>query len=421
MELDLATSIGPFQEVDELPPKHAAQDLSWEEELFALASASFTMDPTGFIQCDTTSAYHAVQVWMRSEFLAPGMEHGQDSDLGSEMLRIGGQFLERFRGGTKQDIIDNAFILQGNRANLFGQRKHDVEIWSRKKLCCTGLSPLCGGHGLAFWAVAITAGVVGVSLVPTVLALFDVTAQGLCPTDRDCKRPNEGKVADNGTFVLEDWLFGDALKSMIYAFSVNGDEIMHHRFSANMHNTGLSPSGHYSVAQLAHSDSRDGGCLAFLDLVERKILWQQEPQPGWANSYRFDDGAKRLGLVYPNRGVYEYGYDGEFADSNRWEEDRVTFASGFELLHIVQEKLGEIPKDGLKLANSDYLLQLLNTALTKGVDKDPKYLARTYRTMGEIHEAIGNRESAIANYEIATGINPKVGVKLRLKRLKEQK
>ena len=58
------------------------------------------MDPTGLIRCDSTSACHAVQVRMVPKFLTPGMEHGQDADLGTEMLRIGGQFLERFRSGA---------------------------------------------------------------------------------------------------------------------------------------------------------------------------------------------------------------------------------------------------------------------------------------------------------------------------------
>ena len=30
------------------------------------------------------------------------------------------------------------------------------------------------------------------------------------------QRPNDGKVADNGAFILNDWMFGDALQSTFY-------------------------------------------------------------------------------------------------------------------------------------------------------------------------------------------------------------
>lgn len=243
---------------------------------------------------------------------------------------------------------------------------------------------------------------------------------GIAVCSGELERPNDGKVTDDGVFVLADWMFGDSLKSIIYAFSPNGAEIMHHRFSANMFNTGLSPTGHYAVAQLANSDSNDGGCLAFLDLVERKLLWKQLPVPGLADSYCFNDGTKRLGLAYRDRGIYEYTYDGIFVDSDRWGKDRIKYASGFELVWIAQDRLKQYSNTRITPEDADDILKILNLALTKDLDKYPNEQANAYRAIGEIYDALGNLSLAIDKYEAAIRLNPKVGVKRRLDKLKEQ-
>lgn len=187
-----------------------------------------------------------------------------------------------------------------------------------------------------------------------------------------------------------------------------------------MLNTGLSESGQFAVAQLANSDSDDGGCLAFFDLFHRELLWKQVPVSGWADSYRFNDEARRLGLVYRDKGIYEYTYDGVFADSERWDEDRIKYASGFELVPIAHEKLKQLSDAGLKQEDADDLLQMLKRALKTNLNKFPNEQAKAYRVIGEVYEALGDVHVAIEKYEKAIELNPKVGVKRQLEKLKKQ-
>ncbi len=61
----------------------------------------------------------------------------------------------------------------------------------------------------------------------------------------------------------------------------------------------------------------------------------------------------------------------------------------------------------------------LLTLATK--DKEAKYAFgadRIYRLIGEYHEANNNIEQTIANWERAISINPKVGIKRKLDKLK---
>ncbi len=233
------------------------------------------------------------------------------------------------------------------------------------------------------------------------------------------ERPNDGKAANTGTFVLADWLFGDDLKSIFYAFASDGSELIRQTFSANMLNTGLSESGQFAVAQLANSNSEDSGCLAFFDLLHKKLLWKQVPIPGWAETYMFNDQEKRLGLVYQDKGIYEYTYTGDFVDFNRWEKDRIKFASGFEIVSIVQEKLEKSSIGGLKQEDAEDLINMLTNALKNSLNDYPNEQAKAHRIIGEIYEKLGDLRLAIQEYELAIKLNPKVGLKRQLEKLKK--
>jgi len=44
--------------------------------------------------------------------LAPGMQHGDRADLGAEVARIGGDGAQRVRGGSKENVVDDPFVLE---------------------------------------------------------------------------------------------------------------------------------------------------------------------------------------------------------------------------------------------------------------------------------------------------------------------
>ena len=87
---------------------------------------------------------------------------------------------------------------------------------------------------------------------------------------------------------------------------------------------------------------------------------------------------------------------------------------------IARDRFKEI-SDNLSNEEAEEILSLLSNALKKGLDEYPNEKASVYRTIGEVHEALGKIDDAIKNYEIALQINPKVGVKRRLNALKKKK
>ncbi|HUT17416.1 MAG TPA: hypothetical protein VMW84_03870 [Acidobacteriota bacterium] len=234
------------------------------------------------------------------------------------------------------------------------------------------------------------------------------------------QRPNDGKVANNGTFIINDWMFGEGLKGTFYAFDKLGNQLVQHRFTANLFNNGIAEDGRFAVCQCANSDTEDGRILAFFDLVKGILLWKIYPITGWADSYRFDPEKKELILRYREKGEYRYTFAGQFVDKEKWEVERVNFASAFELSLIAKERFKE-KYHSLNEADAQEILLLLERALNKGLDEYPNEKAAVYRTIGEVKESLGTIPDAIHYYEMALKLNPKVGIKRRLDILKQQK
>src|SRR6516225_11713949 len=92
------------------------------------------------------------------QVLAPGVEHGEKTDLGAEMPRVCGDGTERLGGAPEQDGVDRLLVLEGDLGERGGQREHDVEIRNRQELCLPGRQPLGTRLPLALRAMAVAAG-----------------------------------------------------------------------------------------------------------------------------------------------------------------------------------------------------------------------------------------------------------------------
>ena len=177
---------GPEQG-EELAPEDAAEDADRQEEARAAG------DPARAVGRQPAAGHDAVDVRVVLEVLAPGVEDGQEADLGPEVLGVGGDLLQGLGGGAEQQAVDHARVLQGDRAERRREGEDDVEILDGQQLGFAGLHPVRGGGGLALGAVAVAAGVVGDLLVAAAVALLDVPAQ--------CGGPAGGDVAQGAALL----------------------------------------------------------------------------------------------------------------------------------------------------------------------------------------------------------------------------
>lgn len=231
------------------------------------------------------------------------------------------------------------------------------------------------------------------------------------------QRPNDGHVANTGTFILNDWGFGDGLKGTFFAMDKHGKVLVQKKFRANLYNNGISTEGKLAVCQTCNSENADSSLLSLFDLTSGQLLWSKHPESGWANSYGFDTTKQLLYLSYNEKGKFAYDFFGGFPDAEKWHTERLRHAQGAELLLIAREhfKSIDINKD-----TSGEVLSLLERALNTGLDDYPNEKALAYRTIGEVFEKLGDTAKAVYNYERAIELNQKVGIKRRLDALKKE-
>lgn len=231
-------------------------------------------------------------------------------------------------------------------------------------------------------------------------------------------RPMEGKVATNGTFILSDWHSEDEYGGIFYVIRKDGVVIVQCKVKANLGNTGISDDGNYAVCQTWNSpiSPEDSNKLFFFDLTKPVLVWSCEPEPGQADSIRFDNKNKILFLDYNNGKSYQYDYDGHFLDSEKWQKDRADNANGYELLTIADELIESIGNSASDIDQFNEAFSIIKKALEKGVSEYTQ--STVYRQLGEIYMKFNKNSEAIKHFEKALSLNPKIGLKKILAKLK---
>jgi hypothetical protein len=235
-----------------------------------------------------------------------------------------------------------------------------------------------------------------------------VVAEGTMP------RPNDGKVTDAGVFVLNDWGAIETLNGTFMAFGSDGRLLVSRAFSANLFDCALSPDGCFAVCQTCNSPTEDSNLLTLFDLMGGNIISAWRPESGWAKSYEFSGANRTIRLIYPDGGAFAYSFDGTFLDRMRW------FAAGLQKgdIPIIEKLLGEGGSPlGPELAAQ--ILPATRVALGGLRQEDGRARARVLKSQGICFEALAELKEALACYDEALTLDPKVGVKRRVDQLRK--
>ena len=114
---------------------------------------------------------------MMFQLLIPGMENAEESDVGSEMFGIPSDFDQGFRAGAEQQIVNELLILQCERRQETRKREDDVNVARWQQFLTARFDPTVPSVGLAFWAVPVSAGVVGDGAIPAAGTFIQMTAE----------------------------------------------------------------------------------------------------------------------------------------------------------------------------------------------------------------------------------------------------
>ena len=162
---------GSPQLVEEQPAEEPREHADRQEE------AGPAGDPSRAIERQSAARHDAMDVRMMVQVLAPGVEHGEEADLGAEMLGIGGDGAQRLGCRPEQDGVDRLLVLEGDLGDRGRQREHDVEVRHRQQLGLPRRQPVGAGQALALRAMPVAARVVGERIEPAVGAALDMAAE----------------------------------------------------------------------------------------------------------------------------------------------------------------------------------------------------------------------------------------------------
>ena len=105
------------------------------------------------------------------------MKHGEETDLGSEMLGVEGNFQKSFRTGAEQEVIEDLLVLQRQLGKLVRQGEDNMDIGDRQEFVLASRHPFISGAALALGAMPIAATVKGDGAIATSRAQVAVPAE----------------------------------------------------------------------------------------------------------------------------------------------------------------------------------------------------------------------------------------------------
>jgi hypothetical protein len=243
---------------------------------------------------------------------------------------------------------------------------------------------------------------------------YVVLDRGKLVAEGKMSRPNDGKVANNGVFILNDWGAIETLSGTLTAFGPDGTSTLSRKLKANLFNNGLSADGRWAVCQTANAPSEDSGRLFVFDLVAGKEVSSWQAESGWANVYEFSTDGTTIYLGYFDGTKFAYTREGEFIDRTLW----LTVGLQKGNLLVVETLLSECdnrPSHQL----TDLLFPAIDRALAAMRKDDVRTQARGLRLRGTCLESIGETGQALLAYEQALSLDPKIGVKRKASQLRK--
>jgi hypothetical protein len=226
------------------------------------------------------------------------------------------------------------------------------------------------------------------------------------------ERPQDGQVASDGTFILNDWMFGEGLKGRFVAFRRDGTVILAHDIAANLISNGLSNDGKFAICQTANAPGSPDNCLYMLfDLTTATEIARWAPETGWADGYEFDTVARQLFLIRRDAERVGYRFDGTMIDREGWQTRRVAAGD----LMIIRSLLG----DAGQVRDADFVARIITGLNRAAQDNDVHVRARALRIRGELLEETGDGAAALVAYEQALALDPQVGVTRRADKLRK--
>lgn len=243
-------------------------------------------------------------------------------------------------------------------------------------------------------------------------------------------RPESVAISNAGVFAVHEW--GPSTEFLgprcrLRVFTSGGDCLLEHRAGAAMELPALSGDGallafHTFSAPAESPRPEDGASLFLMDLRNGTMVWQRPVPIVWPKAITFDDTAQHVVVHCGTSDRLRYTYAGDFLDADVLERVKFTAASederGYQLFELACARIASTSLDRQSPDEKREVEGLIRMALEK--EMSPNTKARAHRLLGEIAELQDDLQDALREYTAALQLNPKVGLKKKVKSLEGQ-
>lgn len=149
-------------------------------------------------------------------------------------------------------------------------------------------------------------------------------------------------------------------------------------------------------------------------------MFSVPPATGWADKYSFDVDAeghlKAISVEHNDLGRFSYSATGEFQDPQAFQAARLDKGDYATKLMAARDLL----KTDTTPYNARTALSTADAALAEGAKDTPDWGSIAHRVRGESYELLGQLPEALAAFDQALSMNPRIGVQKRAAALRKK-
>lgn len=225
------------------------------------------------------------------------------------------------------------------------------------------------------------------------------------------QRPNDCKVSNDGFVICSDWLDSLDLCGEFLVYNNQGDEVVKHRTKANLGNSQISSDSRFAIVETYNSNNDDGNKIFIFDIINGSLL-NRIAKPVAYKEALIDTDDMVISLTDVKGHIYKVDFHGNPINFKDYYNEKIRKGAPDDVINFFR---GHLPDK--RHQDKNYLNALLNESNS---GKDYIRLDYIYREIGECYEAKGDLENTIFYWEKAVEINPKIGVKRKLSKLKSE-